>query len=193
MENQKWSEKAATGLRNAADELEQFALKYNLGKMEAASFYRNAKKRYRVYLNSISTRIHQTRTISKAAKDKLIESLNRLKKKMIEQRDSATLVFLLSGFRKLRQQFSKNRIPKEVLDDLDSEIHKLQIRIKILNLKMEEKKIVAGQQFKNRKSLIKQRMEKFRSRLHQIAGTKTKSSVQQELTKNWSRLKAVFS
>ncbi len=131
MENKNWSEKTASGLRNAADELEQFALKYNLGRMEVASFYQRAKKNYRAYLNAVSNKLQHAKSLSAKAKESISLAIKRTMEKLEKEENANIGGSLLNGLRRLRRLLKINNADNEILNEIDAKIQKLKIKIKI--------------------------------------------------------------
>ena len=190
--NEKWSDRVAKALRLAADDLEKFSLKANLGRMEAISLYKKVRRQYNSFSNRLLGRLKKYRQVSN---EKLAE-VSMVIKSFTENKTTEDSVENSSSFSaailSLRKQIRLLDLPKHYKSELEMELEKFYIKLKILRLRMEGKKVDTKQKILQRKSVWRKRLNNFRNRIERVGRRETKQSIIARLNQEWVKLKSVF-
>lgn len=192
-ESKGWTEKTTRLLRAAADELEEFNLKVNLGKMEARSLYDDLKKKYRFYLQTVKQRAN---TISGFTQDKiqrLKKSIQELNDKINAESDVQKTSSIVTAIRNFRQQIRDLKVPEEYKQELEAELEKFQIKLKIIRLRFADQKISSRQKWTQQTKKIRERIDRFKNRMMQSSETRVRNQRRSQINKRWAQLKRVFS
>lgn len=191
-QNEKWTDRVASALRLAADDLEKFSLQANLGRLEAASLYKNLRRQYNSFSKRVLNRLKQFRTVSADKISEIQEKIKSFNERTKSDDSAESSSSFASALLQLKKQISGMDLPKEYKDEIAMELEKFNIKLKILRLRMEGKKVDAKQKMLQRRVLWRKRLTNFRNRIERIRQADSRKNIERSLSQQWKKLKRLF-
>lgn len=152
-----FSEKIISGLKKAAVELEEFRLQVALGKAEARDVYEEAKKIFNAYVHEAKVRLENIKGEAKEKSTQLKILLETLQVQLTLGKAESREIFeaqtkkISQVLNELEALIKKNKTIDLHYAELQMEIEKFRIKLEILKLQYELKKIDAHEEFEARK------------------------------------------
>lgn len=151
------SEKIIVGLKKAAIELEEFRLQATLGKAEAHDAYEGAKKKFNKYVHLAKQKLGNIKELTKEKSLELKAELELLqvwltlgkaetKEAFEEQRKNISKVL-----NDIETRIKKNKTTDMYYAELQMEIEKFRIKLDILKLQYELRKLGVREEFEEKK------------------------------------------
>jgi hypothetical protein len=192
------TEKIITSLKNAAVELEEFRLQAALGKAEAHDIYEDAKKKFNKILHEAIVKIDSAKIVAeeKAAELKtLLETLQvqlalgkaegkeafEVQRKKIEHALNALELFL-----------KKHKIANEYSTRVLLEVGKFRVKLDILKLRFELKKLQARITLNDGKNELTKKLLEIKKRLLSSEAEPGWDHFKDEISDAYSHLKKAF-
>lgn len=193
-------EKIIGGLRKAADELEKFRLQASLGKAEARDAYEEAKIIFKKYLNEAALRLGDAKNIATESSLRLKTLLETLQVQLAlgkaetkdafeEQRKKIT-----KALNELEEIIKKNKTADEYYTKLLLEAGKFKIKLDILKLQYQLKKLKARIDIDEKKKDFTKRLSDIKKRLSkkEEETENTWGHFRDEISDAYSHLKKAF-
>lgn len=157
-------DKAISGLRKAAVELEEFQLQLVLGKAEASDKYEELKKKFADAIQSAMKKLSNTKIIGNDLKGKFDELLLQLSLGKAETREvfNEQKIRILNAVQEIENILRTIEIGAELYLNLYNEIQKFKIKIEILRLKFELKKLDGKNEFEVKKADFEMKIDEIK-------------------------------
>ena len=141
------SDQLAGTLRRSAEELEKFSLQVKLGSMELRDLFEKIKQEMKKFLVSFSSQIRNIEILTYEEKKKLQYAIDELNLQLSLGRSDAR-DFVLVQYKKLytylsglKRLLNNLKLPKSIKNSIDVELRKFQIKMTILKLKFESRRL----------------------------------------------------
>jgi hypothetical protein len=190
--NMKNPETIASGIaekiRQAADELEEFRLQLALGKANASDKFEEMKKDFRGFVSGVKEKLEKIKDFGGQKAVLLKIALEELQLQLMLGKAEARVHFeiqekkILAAIQKaekaLENMASEAGVTPELMSDLNQEMTKIRIKLKILRLKFELKKMdIKGQ--------VKDHLEEHLKSLKRFADTIKSGTKEKEDQNRW--------
>lgn len=187
------------GLKKAVVELEEFNVQVALGKMEAHDAYESAKKKMHSFLHETEQVLHTDGELKKlvtgfqAALDELRVQL-ALGKAETREAFEIQRKKIAAALLKLETFFETKLAQSEVVAALRVEMVKFRIKLEILQLRFELKRVDAHEEFEARKKEFAQKLDKVRESVSAIEknGLETWTHFKDEIAEAYGDLRKTF-
>ncbi len=186
-------------LRKAAIELEEFKLKAALGKAEARDHFESAKRNFRLTMHKARLGLSKVRNAAGSTITELRTSLDELRVQLAlgkaESREAfqAQAVKIERILNKLEKIIRKNKLADKQLTQLAVEIKKFRIKMDILKLRYELKKIDVSRDFEQFKKDFSAKLERSKEKLDTQPKGKVKwEHFNMEINKAYKHFKKAF-
>lgn len=194
------ADKIISGLRKAAVELEEFRVQAALGKAEAHDAYESAKKALNKYVHEVKGRFENAKL---AADQKSVElktmfetlqvqlALGKADTKELFEAQVKKINKILGDIEVL---IRKNKTAELYYAELQMEIEKFRIKLDILKLQFELRKIDVKEEFEARKREFSKALSDIKDNLlkRETKAENTWENFKDEITDAYSHLKKVF-
>ena len=194
------SDKIISGLKKAAEELEEFRLQAALGKAEARDAYEGAKKKFNKYVHEAKLRIDEVKGMAKEKSSELKTVLEALQVQLALGKAETKDVFesqrkkISSILNKIETLIQKNKITDLYYAKLQMEIEQFKIKLDILKLQYELNKLGVREEFEEKKEDFSKKLSDIKKRLlkkEEEAEDKWEH-FRDEISDAYSHLKKVF-
>ena len=194
----KWPERMVAVLRKSADEIEKFSLTAKLGSMELRDLFEKTKKEFKKSVASISNRLNSVNVLSTEQKEKLKTVYDELIVRLALGKAETKEMFmdqykkLYSSVSQIKKLIAGTQLPESYKNSIDTEMRKLQIKLAILKLRYESKKISSVQLIKERKKIFSNRLAEIRKKISSGNFQAERKKINNEISTAWSSLKKAF-
>lgn len=165
------TDKVIAGLKKAVVEIEEFRVQAALGKAEARDVYETSKKKLNKYVQEAHVRLESATSTTKTKTDKLRAILETLqiqlalgiadgKDEFDKQRKK-----LARSLKELETIMEENAITDEFYTALRLEAKKFKIKLDIVKLRYELKKLNAKEEFEDRKKEFSKKLAAMKKTL----------------------------
>jgi uncharacterized protein YukE len=142
-----WSEKIVRGLRKSADDIEKFSLKAKLGSMELMDLFERNKKEIKTFMENFTSRIKSIHILSQEQKNKIQRLISEINIQLALGKAETREAFQ-KQYSKISKQISRIKkmvdgikFPSEIRNQIELEMKKIEIKLNILKLRYESKKM----------------------------------------------------
>lgn len=195
-----FTDKIINGLKRAALELEEFRLQAALGKAEARDVYEGAKKIFNTYIHEAKIRLESDKGRSKEKTIQLKILLETLQVQLTLGKAESREIFEAQAKKisrvlsEVESLIKKNKVIDLHYAELLMEIEKFRIKLEILKLQYELKKIDAHEEFEaKKKDFLKNLSDIKASLLKKEKNLEDKwEHFRDEVSNVYSRLKKTF-
>ncbi len=194
------TDKIIIGLKNAAVELEELRLQAALGKAEARDAYEAAKKTFNNYVHEAKTRLESAKGPAKEKITQLKTTFETLQVQLALGKAETKEVFdaqakkIDKALSEVEAFITKNKITNVYYAELQMEIEKFRIKLDILKLQYELKKIGVKDEFETKKREFLKDLSDIRKNLLEKEGNaeQTWEHFRNEISDAYSHLKKTF-
>lgn len=194
------TDKIISGLRKAATELEEFRLQAALGKAEAHDAYEGAKKVFNKYVHEAKLRLADAEDLTTEKTPKLKALFETVQVQLALGKAESKEAFELQvkkismALNEVEALIKKNKSTDLYYAELQMEIEKFRIKLDILKLQYELKKIGVREEFEERKQDFSKALTDIKKQLlkKEAKAEDTWEHFKDEITNAYSHLKKVF-
>lgn len=194
------TDRIISGLKKAAVELEELHLQAALGKAEARDAYESAKKMFNKYIHEARIRMEGVKGLSKDRSVKLKTAFETLQLQLALGKAETKEIFesqakkIDKALREIETFIRKNKITDVYYAELQMEIEKFRIKLDILKLQYELKKIGVKEEFEAKKKEFLNNLSDVRNNLleKEASAGSTWEHFRDDISGAYSRLKKAF-
>lgn len=196
-EQQSLSDKIADGLRNALTEMEEFRVQLALGKAEARDLYEESKKKLNRFISEAKVKAADLEKTAGAEFVKLKTAFESLQVQLALGKADTKDAFeeqrkkIVASIAELETAIRSQKVLNEYYTRLLLEMDKFKIKLDILKLRFELKKLDAREEFEARKKDLQQYISDMQNRLLRQEKGKLEH-FQDEISKAYHHFKNAF-
>lgn len=191
------SDKIINGLKNATVELEEFRLQAALGKAEARDVYEDVKKKFNTYTHEAKIQLEGLKEVAQERSLQLKTLLETLQVQLALGKAETKEAFetqrkkIEKTLNELEELIRNNKTANEYYTTLLLEIGKFRIKLEILKLRFELKKLETRVEFDNKKKDLLQKISDIKTRFEKRGGETqaTWEHFRDEITEAYAHLK----
>lgn len=189
-------DKAISGLRKAAVELEDFQLQLALGKSEAFEKYQEVKKKFHAFMHEALNKLREDKVSVEELTMKfqqiehlLISEKIEAKENFIEQKEK-----ILALVEQIEDALKNTAVDKDFQIKINTEIEKFKIKMEILRLRLELGKLEVKKGFESLKLEFAERVDKIKHKLEEGESSMSKNwdHFTHEMSEAYKHLKKAF-
>lgn len=160
-------EKINNGLKKAQQEMEELALQFTLGKVEAADIFEDVKKEFNGKAHEWKQRYESMKVVSLDRITALKVKFEELQVQLALGRADAKDLFekqqekILHAINEMETEIKSNPELQEHFEDFKTEMEKFKLKLEILKLKYELKKFEVKGDFKNEMTEARIKIDKI--------------------------------
>ena len=171
LEKKSLSDKVISGLKKAAVELEELRVQSALGKAEAKDAYEEVKKKFNKYVHEAKLQMNNVKGATKEKSSQLKTALEELQLQLVLGKADTKDLFeaqrkkISNALNEIETLIKKNKTTDLYYAELQMEIEKFRIKLDILKLQFELKKLGVKEEFEEKKNEFSKELSEIKKRL----------------------------